>query len=70
VDLLFGGVEGEVADVERGCVFELVFGGGGASAEVVVAGIVAVASALLIKNIVLVWGLMLVLRALLTFAVA
>ena len=45
VDLLFGGVEGEVADVERCRVFELVFGRGGAPAEVVVT--VAVSSALL-----------------------
>jgi len=28
VDLLFGGVEGEVADVEGGCVLKLVFGFG------------------------------------------
>lgn len=26
MDLLFGGVEGEVADVEGGCVFEFVLG--------------------------------------------
>jgi hypothetical protein len=45
VDLLLGGVEGEVTDVERGCVAQLVFGRGGAAAVVVAR--VAVASALL-----------------------
>jgi hypothetical protein len=45
VDLLLGGVEGEVADVERGCVAQLVFGRGGAAAVVVAR--VAVAFALL-----------------------
>ena len=45
MDLLFGGVEGKVADVEGGCVFELVFGRGGAAAVIVTS--VAVASALL-----------------------
>ena len=48
VDLLFCRVEGEVADVEGGRVFELVFGRGGASADVVVAA--AVASALLVED--------------------
>jgi hypothetical protein len=44
--LLFSGVEGEVADIESGCVFELVFGlGRGLAVLLVVAG--AVASALL-----------------------
>jgi hypothetical protein len=46
MDLLFGGVEGEVADVEGCSVFELVFGfGGGFAVEAVVA--VAFTSALL-----------------------
>lgn len=45
VDLLLGGVEGEVADVERGGVFELVFGLRRGLAAVVIA--VPVASALL-----------------------
>jgi hypothetical protein len=48
VDLLFGGVEGEVADVEGCGIFELVFGfrGGGA-----VEGVVgAIASSLLYRE--------------------
>jgi hypothetical protein len=46
VDLLLGGVEGEVADVERGRVAQLVFGRGGAAAVVVA----RVASALLCRD--------------------
>jgi hypothetical protein len=46
VYLLLGRVEGEVADVERGCVFELVFGLGRRLAVLVVVA-VAFASALL-----------------------
>lgn len=46
VDLLFGGVEGEVADVEGRGIFELVFGLGRRLAELVVVA-VAFASTLL-----------------------
>lgn len=45
VDLLLGGVEGQIADVERGGIFELVLWRGRAAADIVVA--IAVASTLL-----------------------
>jgi hypothetical protein len=54
VDLFLGCVEGEVADVERGCIFELVFGLGRGLAVVVVA--VAVASSLLGKGLARPWS--------------
>jgi len=47
VDLLFGGVEGEVADVEGGCVFEFVFGLGGLFLRSVVVGSALVSATVL-----------------------
>ena len=46
MDLFFGGVEGEIADVERGCVLELIFRRWRAGALFFT--VVAVASALLV----------------------
>lgn len=50
MDLLFGGVEGEVADVEGGCILELVFGLGSLFLGSVIVGSTLVSTALLESN--------------------
>lgn len=66
MDLLFGGVEGEIAYVERGCIFEFVFRRGRAGAVVVACVTVASAFLRIISTCDMGWSA----RLMSTFAVA